>query len=70
MDLKLEAGDTLVCYGPSEVLSGLPERLRGARGELEHARAMARQVIREQEEEEEEKMLMRGGSSVSKDEGK
>jgi len=59
LDLRLEAGDTLVCYGPSEILSKLPERLRGIKGELEHARAMARQAVREEEEKEEERRLMR-----------
>jgi len=66
LDLKLEAGDTLVCYGPSEVLSALPERLKGVKGELEHARAMAKQVIREQEEKEEERRLMKDNGDENK----
>ncbi|MCD6324259.1 MAG: TrkA C-terminal domain-containing protein [Desulfurococcales archaeon] len=61
LDLRLEAGDTLVCYGPSEVLSNLPERIKGVKGELEHARAMAKQALREQEERADEERLMREG---------
>ena len=57
-DLKLISGDTLVCYGPEDVLSKLPERLRGARGDLEHLEAVARQALREREEKA---MLVRKG---------
>ena len=59
LDLKLEAGDTLVCYGPSEVLAQLSTRLKGIRGEIEHVRAVAKQTIREQEEKVEEEKLMK-----------
>lgn len=51
-DIKLIAGDTLVCYGPDDVLSKLPERLKGPQGDLEHADAIARQLIRERQEKE------------------
>jgi hypothetical protein len=58
LDLRLEAGDTLVCYGPNDVLSSLPERLKGISGELDHVKAMAKQAIREQEERADEERLM------------
>ncbi|BEP18091.1 TrkA C-terminal domain-containing protein [Pyrofollis japonicus] len=52
-DFKIRGGDRLVCYGPEDVLEGLPERIKGPRGDLEHAIAVARQKIKEAVEEEE-----------------
>ncbi len=60
-DFRLRAGDRLVCYGPEEVLEKLPERIRGPRGDLEHAIAVARHKIREIVEEEEAEEAEKAG---------
>ncbi len=61
-DIKLVAGDTLVCYGPDDILSKLPERLKGPLGDLEHADAIARQLIREKQEREQITKAGRAGN--------
>lgn len=60
-DFRIRAGDRLVCYGPEEVLEKLPERIRGPRGDLEHAIAVARHKIREIVEEEEAEETEKAG---------
>lgn len=51
---KLQAGDTVILYGPSEILMNLDERRAGSSGNWDHHKAVDRhlQAKREQEEQE------------------
>ena len=50
-DTELRAGDTLICYGPEEVLQDLRTRLKGPIGDLKHEQAVEAAVAREFQEE-------------------
>lgn len=50
-DTELKAGDTLICYGPEEVLQDLRTRLKGPIGDLKHEQAVEAAVAREFQEE-------------------
>jgi hypothetical protein len=50
---ELKAGDKIVCYGPEETLSTLPDRLKGPIGDAEHEIAVTAQIARELSEKEE-----------------
>jgi len=50
-DTELRAGDTLICYGPEEILQDLRTRLKGPIGDLKHEQAVEAAVAREFQEE-------------------
>ncbi len=66
-DTKILAGDTIVCYGPEEVIENLSHRLRGKIGEEEHRREVLREKERELRERiEAEEITQTGINDVKK----
>ena len=59
-DTKIVESDTLICYGPEDVIENLSHRLRGRAGDEEHMR----EVLREKEREKLEKF------EIEREEGK
>ncbi len=49
-DVVIKPGDTIVCYGPDEVIKKLSHRIKGKRGDREHREAVKMERIREMEE--------------------
>lgn len=47
-DTEVMTGDVLVCYGPEEAILNLSKRLKGVKGDMEHAEAIARERVREE----------------------
>ncbi len=66
-DTKLVAGDRIICYGPEEVLSRLPERLKGPRGDMEHVAAVAKHKVLELVEEEEARKAEEEAIEIAKE---
>lgn len=52
---RLQAGDTVILYGPSEVLTNLDQRRGGSTGNWDHHRAVDRRIREQMEQEEQEK---------------
>ena len=52
---RLQAGDTVILYGPSEVLTNLDQRRGGSKGNWDHHRAVDRRIREQMEQEEQEK---------------
>ncbi len=46
-DTEILPGDVLICYGPEDAIVNLSHRLKGIRGDVEHAEAVRREQIRE-----------------------
>ena len=46
-DTEILPGDVLICYGPEDAIMNLSHRLKGVRGDIEHAEAVRREQIRE-----------------------
>ncbi|MBI1249473.1 potassium transporter TrkA [bacterium] len=51
---QLRAGDTVIMYGPREVLNNLDERCKGSAGNWDHYKAVDRQMQMQREEAEQE----------------
>ena len=47
-DTEIRVGDVLVCYGPEEAIINLSRRLKGIKGDMEHAEAVRKEQMREQ----------------------
>uniref|UniRef100_A0A7C2ZCH0 Potassium transporter TrkA n=1 Tax=Ignisphaera aggregans TaxID=334771 RepID=A0A7C2ZCH0_9CREN len=45
-DTEVLPGDVLVCYGPEDAIMNLSQRLKGAKGDMEHTEAVRREQIR------------------------
>ncbi len=52
-DTIIKVGDTLICYGPEETLVNLVYRIKGPRGDKEHAVAVKKELVRKHEAEAE-----------------
>ena len=50
-DTLIKPGDVLICYGPENVLMNLSKRLKGAKGDREHEKAVKEAELRKIEEE-------------------
>ncbi len=50
-DTLIKPGDILICYGPEETLENLSKRLKGAKGDKEHEKAVREAELRRLEEE-------------------
>ena len=61
---QLRAGDTVIMYGPREVLDNLDERCKGSAGNWDHYKAVDRQMqmLREEAEEEENEEMEKAES--------
>jgi len=49
-DTVIKPGDTIVCYGPEEMIKKLARRIKGTKGDREHREAVKMEKIREMEE--------------------
>ena len=50
-DTLIKPGDVLICYGPESALLNLSKRLKGAKGDKEHEKAVKEAELRRLEEE-------------------
>jgi len=49
-DTLIKPGDLLVCYGPDDIIKQLSHRIKGKRGDEEHAEAVEKEKLREMTE--------------------